>query len=1039
VWLDARSQATLKKSYELLQSTVSPDNPDSAWKFFDEHCGLIVLDDMSDDQSLIDSTDWLWLLLETSPWAFLATSQNSSVVGSSGFERGIQVDLFEPVTACSLLTFGLIPRGQGWSNTQQHVITEGMDVCFGTAEDSRTAVMDSVCEALRTYYGITSYSQLVELSEALGYLPLAIVQRSAYMKQYGIGAAQSLEKLRSLSRELRLDLYRHAHTGRDVLGSFEVSIQRLDASNPAAAQLLTLFSFLDRNSVSQEFLEGALSDVMFWDKTESSKLDPDLRVVFPYLDQSLPDYHKSLGWLQSLCLVTRDLEKLVVTIHSQVHESIHLRMSRESVASWLQQVIRLLLHRLPPLLYSCKDSDAPRAQEHVLRHADRLRDMVLLYERDLQEVHTDVACFFLECYLWHCGESFLACGEKLKASVPRQDRDWVGNLFAGARLLQEVERFQRCFGTPDFDLTSISESTRRIGSAQVPSNTRHSITNAALFHRLSGMVQRQDRIAQRSPTDSGVDQMLFSAYDGLSVRDTLLRGMDVAGAQSKSSIIRPMSRQERVSTAVFVQEAADATLARFDSKTRTGSAVFAPRRCTLYFHDPSAKIIEHLDAFCDAAEEGLRVGVAELRPYFSVAISVMHAQCRQDRFYACRNSAQSGDVTGNALHTAHKLLAAAVRSNRSSIHKLARASWPPKEAYQSILSPFPARRDVDDSVSTTLNLLLNEPLIVAETHSKGYDIPPRNWFHGPKSEKEWLKHMLDSIDSFPWKDDGQARGLRRAALEYGRRLGMILPSSHIRTFFCARMSACTQAQLGHIWSPGHEADWADVYYAQLESYEDNNTKEMFQLLERVVAEWAAFYTRTRQRGEASSTRAQALETLVELGTTYFHHIQKHTQEEAIKKHQLHALFNCVEEPLLAANGGTWPVNRRWLALFQDFLDAFKEEDARRAEEEVKRIQALRDHDELEIDLETLTVDSWTVDSAMAIHSYSGLSREIHRPGGSVSDEDLAGLGFSRADLSAVAEHGINALQSSDSSKVQRVGVPIGRLLADERLVVQCQV
>src|SRR5437667_10145691 len=136
-----------------------------------------------------------------------------------------------------------------------------------------------------------------------------------------------------------LDLYRH--TDHNVLASFEVSFHRLEESSPAAAKLLALFAFLDRKFISLELVENFLLDVPFWCHSESFILEPALQHTFWYLAPNLPDYHKNLGILESLCLISRDMKRNTIQIHSQVNESIHLLMGAATAADLLQQVIQL--------------------------------------------------------------------------------------------------------------------------------------------------------------------------------------------------------------------------------------------------------------------------------------------------------------------------------------------------------------------------------------------------------------------------------------------------------------------------------------------------------------------------------------------------------------------------------------------------------------------------------------------------------------------------------------------------------------------------
>src|SRR2546421_12589316 len=165
-----------------------------------------------------------------------------------------------------------------------------------------------------------------------------------------------------------------------VMTNWDISFVRLGTN---AVKIITLFGFLGRNQISIPFLEHALNDSRFWGGEGVLQISGRLKKFFAFLN--IPDdVYESIGVLDSLSLVTRDASQRQIYVHPMIHEYIHLRMPTDEAVDWLVNVVALLSHQLPPLMYSSScDKEAPLKAEQVFFHLDRTADLAELYRQSL--------------------------------------------------------------------------------------------------------------------------------------------------------------------------------------------------------------------------------------------------------------------------------------------------------------------------------------------------------------------------------------------------------------------------------------------------------------------------------------------------------------------------------------------------------------------------------------------------------------------------------------------------------------------------------
>jgi tetratricopeptide (TPR) repeat protein len=167
------------------------------------------------------------------------------------------------------------------------------------------------------------------LAEELGGLPLALAQAVAYCEQTGVDLAGYLRRYRARQAEL---LARGNPTGypATVATTWQLNIDRLDASVPAAVELLRLCAFLAPDAVPLDLLTA----------------DPVL--LPPALTQAATDelaLDEAIAGLYRYSLCARDRTGL--RVHRLVQAVVRDRLDPETATAWARRTVLLLLAALP--------------------------------------------------------------------------------------------------------------------------------------------------------------------------------------------------------------------------------------------------------------------------------------------------------------------------------------------------------------------------------------------------------------------------------------------------------------------------------------------------------------------------------------------------------------------------------------------------------------------------------------------------------------------------------------------------------------------
>jgi len=100
-----------------------------------------------------------------------------------------------------------------------------------------------------------------------------------------------------------------------VMTTWDITFRKLQSKLPNAAKMLVLLGFLERSSVNKQFLENALTNLVFWGGNGVLSLSDDLLESFTFLDPEGPDFYEILGLLDSLSLIKRDETEYHIHVH----------------------------------------------------------------------------------------------------------------------------------------------------------------------------------------------------------------------------------------------------------------------------------------------------------------------------------------------------------------------------------------------------------------------------------------------------------------------------------------------------------------------------------------------------------------------------------------------------------------------------------------------------------------------------------------------------------------------------------------------------
>lgn len=191
----------------------------------------------------------------------------------------------------------------------------------------------------------------LQITRELGGLPLALDQAGAYLEATGA----DLATYQQVYQHHRTELLRE-HLGQDhshpepVATTWLLSFQRVQARNPAAAELLCLCSFL---------APDAISEILF------TQADAPLGPLLAPLSTDRYLLEKALEALRAYSLITRDATQKTFSVHRLVQHIVRDSFPLETQEDWKQRVVALLTFTFP----SAADVSTWSLCEQLLPHA----------------------------------------------------------------------------------------------------------------------------------------------------------------------------------------------------------------------------------------------------------------------------------------------------------------------------------------------------------------------------------------------------------------------------------------------------------------------------------------------------------------------------------------------------------------------------------------------------------------------------------------------------------------------------------------------
>lgn len=206
-------------------------------------------------------------------------------------------------------------------------------------EDAITLFLKSI-ELDVEEWDVKKYDQAQRIVMELGCLPLAIDQSAAYIRETHCSLANYLEiwmtsRIRLLKGQFKrqpsfTDDYR-----KTIAGTWMISFKRLAEGSPTAAELLSLFAFLDCDSIPETLLKTGLSKITR--HTELRELAKDELL-----------YNEAISSLNSFSLIYRRPDTDSIQLHVLLSHVIRDSLEAQgTAATWAELSIEVLANIFP--------------------------------------------------------------------------------------------------------------------------------------------------------------------------------------------------------------------------------------------------------------------------------------------------------------------------------------------------------------------------------------------------------------------------------------------------------------------------------------------------------------------------------------------------------------------------------------------------------------------------------------------------------------------------------------------------------------------
>ncbi len=176
------------------------------------------------------------------------------------------------------------------------------------------------------------YTAAIAIVEAMDGLPLALDQAGAYIEETQCSLPDFLQLFEEQPVSLLQERDAHADHPLSVAKTFLLSFEKIQQANPAAADLLTVCSFLAPDAIPEELLTRS-----------ASGLGPHLQSIAPDPFQ----FNAALKELQAYSLIHRNAETKMLFMHRLVQTVLKQSMPEALRREWVGRVTRILHQHFP--------------------------------------------------------------------------------------------------------------------------------------------------------------------------------------------------------------------------------------------------------------------------------------------------------------------------------------------------------------------------------------------------------------------------------------------------------------------------------------------------------------------------------------------------------------------------------------------------------------------------------------------------------------------------------------------------------------------
>ena len=253
-----------------------------------------------------------------------------------------------PPARCGSLLFTSRRQALGFTtqflNLEQMTLEEGMRFLL-----LRARLLDTTVSL--DQFAAEDLALAKEIVVEMDGLPLALDQAGAYIEATRCSLSDYLRLFQSSQVRLLDERDTHADHPLSVSRTFSLAFERLEQTNPAAAELLTGCAFLAPDAIPEMFfLEGA----------------PHLGSTFEVFSADPLQFNHALRVLLTYSLIQRNPTTQTLTVHRLVQVVLKERLSEEDRRVWAERVI-CTMNRLFP--HHKSQADYWQVCERLLSHA----------------------------------------------------------------------------------------------------------------------------------------------------------------------------------------------------------------------------------------------------------------------------------------------------------------------------------------------------------------------------------------------------------------------------------------------------------------------------------------------------------------------------------------------------------------------------------------------------------------------------------------------------------------------------------------------